>query len=313
MTKLEEVVWIVAIPVSSLLTATFVDAAYGWQMLKRSGGKARRGKSRMETAVWIFGTVATILFGYASLLAAFHHFRNGGIWLTCFGACSAIISLTCLLQDKAWKNAAQDSDPVFRTGYGTLEPANDSVPPGWTRSGGKKEGLTLFFGAEGAAITIPHSTSSIPLVSFMSESDFILKPLIELHLTETNAYLSGKFSDEAGKIVAAIENNTFVINDKTAFWPKRPDKHTLIVSDQSGEEILNVRYLNKNAFMYKGRVRSPDGKFSVEVTKDEIRHKSGSHNHMTGSGCGILFSERTFGVGDPSKVEEGLRRALGIQ
>jgi hypothetical protein len=55
-----------------------------------------------------------------------------------------------------------------------------------------------------------------------------------------------------GRIIARIKRNYFVINSNNILTKQRPDRSTLIVTDQEGMEVLNARYLNRHAIHLLG-------------------------------------------------------------
>ncbi len=55
------------------------------------------------------------------------------------------------------------------------------------------------------------------------------------------------------KIIATIDKNWFnVTNRALATHKPRPDKSTLVVYDEEGNEVLNVRYLNPSGLRISG-------------------------------------------------------------
>lgn len=59
------------------------------------------------------------------------------------------------------------------------------------------------------------------------------------------------------RIIARLSPNGFVVN-KNNFLEMRKDRSSLIVVDEYGNEVLNARYLNPNAFVLKGLLTYPD-------------------------------------------------------
>lgn len=46
--------------------------------------------------------------------------------------------------------------------------------------------------------------------------------------------------------------------NKNNFLEMRKDKSSLVIVDEYGTEVLNARYLNRDAFVLKGVLRYPD-------------------------------------------------------
>jgi hypothetical protein len=53
--------------------------------------------------------------------------------------------------------------------------------------------------------------------------------------------------DKDGKVVVRFDDGHFMVNQNTRLDMKRPDRSTLIVHDNYGNEVLNIRYLNKQS------------------------------------------------------------------
>jgi hypothetical protein len=69
--------------------------------------------------------------------------------------------------------------------------------------------------------------------------------------------VNAKLFSKDGKIVAEIKNNEFFINPNNYFRKERPDKHSLVVFDQDGIEVLNVRFINATTIKFLGVIRHP--------------------------------------------------------
>lgn len=54
------------------------------------------------------------------------------------------------------------------------------------------------------------------------------------------------------RIIARITHNHFILNPNNILTRQRPDRSTLVVTDQEGTEVLNVRYLNPHAIHLTG-------------------------------------------------------------
>jgi len=50
-----------------------------------------------------------------------------------------------------------------------------------------------------------------------------------------------------GRIIARINRNFFVLNSNNILSKERPDRSTIVVTDQEGTEVLRMRYLNPHA------------------------------------------------------------------
>lgn len=116
--------------------------------------------------------------------------------------------------------------------------------------------------------------------------------LLSIDRNENGIAVSGRLFSEDGKLVAEIINNEFYLNPSNFFRRARADKHTLIVYNLGGEEVLNVRYMNKNTIRLFAHFRHPSGA-EVRITKDGVdatepsmipghpELKLGQHYHRT--------------------------------
>lgn len=87
------------------------------------------------------------------------------------------------------------------------------------------------------------------------------EPILTVSTNSEGLLFSGRFFDRDGKIVAAIESNTFTLNPLNYFRkPYRPDRSTLRVIDQTDVVRLDIRFLNRRAIRLLGRIRLPDGR-----------------------------------------------------
>lgn len=74
--------------------------------------------------------------------------------------------------------------------------------------------------------------------------------------------------DRTGRIVARLDEKGYTIGSRLLF--RKPDKSTLIVLDDYGEEALNIHYLNPNALSLKGYINFPDNKGTYTIGTNKI-------------------------------------------
>jgi hypothetical protein len=79
-------------------------------------------------------------------------------------------------------------------------------------------------------------------------------PVLTLDRSEGgNIAVSLKVVDKSGDLVTSIDRNELNIANHALLTHKpRPDKSTLVVFDEGGNEALYVRYLNKKAIYIRG-------------------------------------------------------------
>lgn len=108
---------------------------------------------------------------------------------------------------------------------------------------------------------------------------------------------------EDGRIVARIQHNYFVLNRNNLLIKQRPDRSTLLVTDQKGTEVLNVRYVNRHAIHLLGTfyvIGQKDPVVINEMTQDMGGGHmvfSGACNASSGWGDDISMSLSTSGDG----------------
>lgn len=86
-----------------------------------------------------------------------------------------------------------------------------------------------------------------------------------------------------GKIVARIKRNYFVLNGNNILTKRRPDRSTLIVTDQEGTEVLNVKYLNPHAINLLGTFYVIGQKEPVVI--NEVTQDMGGSRMMLSGAC----------------------------
>jgi hypothetical protein len=164
----------------------------------------------------------------------------------------------------AENSADVSSRPLSEDPYsGVLEPSNDPLPfpPRSSVADFPPNSVFLFGGT--SVINLGHS--KIPcIVSYKSDC------VLTLEIGNNAAFISGRFFDEDGKLVAELTSNRFdVALPPTTFKVSRPNKSTLIVRDSRGEEILNLKYISPSAFEMAGIIRLPN-KDKLTITREYI-------------------------------------------
>jgi hypothetical protein len=133
---------------------------------------------------------------------------------------------------------------------GRLTPASDPTPPNMCAAPAKGE-VIIFIGSNGNTAKVhkfPHVVLFLrslgPVLSVDREKDESIDIIMDVRSTD-------------GKIIARLNRDGFVVNQNNYLEMKRPDEHSLIVVDQYGTEVLNVRYLNRQAIKLTGVVNYP--------------------------------------------------------
>src|ERR1039458_9691785 len=71
------------------------------------------------------------------------------------------------------------------------------------------------------------------------------KNLLSVQRKSSSLLVQGMVYDENGKVIVAIEDSRPHINRNNVFGWKRPDEHTLEVTDQKDRTVLHIRFMNK--------------------------------------------------------------------
>jgi len=80
-----------------------------------------------------------------------------------------------------------------------------------------------------------------------------------------------------GKVITRIREGQFVINENNSlrFGP-RSDRSSLQVVDQYGEEVIALRYLNKQSMKIRGILRFPDLEYPIVISETEVTLNKGA-------------------------------------
>jgi len=125
-----------------------------------------------------------------------------------------------------------DSKPTPKTPNGVLIPAN---------------AIALFFGNSLAYTnSFPHTIIEVGR-----------EPLLAINKQGNIITVTAKFFSEDGKIVAELKDNQFRINPSNYFRIERPDDHTLVIFDNTGNESLNVHFINQTVIKLTGKFYLP--------------------------------------------------------
>jgi hypothetical protein len=92
-------------------------------------------------------------------------------------------------------------------------------------------------------------------------------PVLTLdRIEDGNIAVSLKVLDKSGDLVSSIDRNEFNIANHALLTHKpRPDKSTLVVFDEEGNEALYVRYLNKKAIYVRGYMYLGSQRWNIDI------------------------------------------------
>lgn|GEM_PF-4495929 len=150
---------------------------------------------------------------------------------------------------------------------GLLSPADEPIPPNpcselppmpfGGRPGGLPSGATIVLLGNSASFG-----TSFPQTVIKIGDDSVLT----MDKIDGRIAISAKLFSRDGRIVAEIEKNQFFINPNNYFRKEHPDEHSLVIFDQEGVEVLNVRFVNPTTIRFVGVIRHPKGTLEISST-----------------------------------------------
>ena len=145
---------------------------------------------------------------------------------------------------------------------GLLLPANDPSPDNVCDHGPFQipSGMMFILLGNSASFTnrFPHSVIVVKG-----------EPVLTLNQKGDQLAVSAKIFSADGKIVAEIIDNEFSINPNNYFRKERPDKSTLVVYDQEGKKVLDVRFINPNTIRFLGILNYPQLQRPLVISQTE--------------------------------------------
>lgn len=87
-------------------------------------------------------------------------------------------------------------------------------------------------------------------------------------------------SSDRRTIIARIVGNRFVTNRNKYLEMQRPDKSTLIVIDQEGTKVIDIRYSNPHAIRLRGALYVSNRKNRVVIDDEAIQGDGGTTSHV---------------------------------
>jgi len=73
-----------------------------------------------------------------------------------------------------------------------------------------------------------------------------------------------------------MNRDGFVVNPNNYLKIKRPNRSSLVVTDQEGRDVLNAVYVNKNTFVLNGAVSLP-GNRTISIQLPNIHYSCSGH------------------------------------
>src|SRR6266571_4062969 len=102
------------------------------------------------------------------------------------------------------------------------------------------------------------------------------------------ALLNGTFRSIDGRVIAEVSQGRFSVNPNATLPFSRPDRSTLVVRDEYGNVVLNVRYINKHAISLLGKYQlSRSQAFIIEREEQSLGGVRMSHGCFGNNGAAI--------------------------
>lgn len=157
--------------------------------------------------------------------------------------------------------------------HGWLMPANDLDPPNncsFEISAGAGTGRTIKLMPDNALKVflgkVMVSYSSFPHNIFTVNKK---NPLVLNRDQSGRIALTMDILDRDGKVVVRFTDGFFTVNQNARLEMKRPNRNTLIVNDNYGNEVLNIRYVNKKAVVVSALLQYSHAK-PVQIQKTQF-------------------------------------------
>jgi hypothetical protein len=128
---------------------------------------------------------------------------------------------------------------------GKLLPGNDPMPITQCTSIAKPHDVVVSLGTHGNTSLInnfPHTLVAIDM-----------KPVVTVDRTQTGLLvLSVEMRDSENRIIARLDRNGFIVNNRYTLYMLRPDKSSILLENEYGEDILKTRFMNPQSFSITG-------------------------------------------------------------
>lgn len=187
---------------------------------------------------------------------------------------------------KALEEATVDSARFERGYLRTIVPADEPTPKLWGCNA-NPQALTVVLG--GAAV-VSCARDSHCVVLRDNHREGSESELLWLDRTGNTMSIGAKLFSRDGKIVAVVSNNETHANPSAAFTWERPDPHTVVVTDQYTQTVLDLKFLNPRAIYLEGVFYDAAG-LRLKVEKDRllIGGNTFERNCVSGSGTAFAF------------------------
>jgi hypothetical protein len=128
---------------------------------------------------------------------------------------------------------------------GFLFPANDANPSNVCRPEGKE--LAVYIGS----LAVLAKEFPVSIITIHRKPALILD-----RLDDGSLAISLDVRSEDGRLIVRIDKNRFIVNQNNFLSMSRRNRSTLIVTDQRGAEVLNVRFTNPHTLWIDAQLLS---------------------------------------------------------
>jgi len=212
----------------------------------------------LQILLVIIGVIAGGALWYFMSQKQYHQ----ALWSGTAAAIILIVVIALFVRNEIVKTEMQAKTPVY---FGELVPSNDPSPP--LPKEAPKDTITLMLGDD------------LRVLAAQSENHVFSKKgmtFLSIGIKDDVMHVSASIVDSDNKNIVRIINNEFQANPERAFNPKQPDKHSLVVRDSKGVEVLNIRFLNPRAMRIVGRFQIPGVAEPVQILpNDGLRFPGG--------------------------------------
>jgi hypothetical protein len=181
----------------------------------------------------------------------FHRKQKLGYWTWTLGIGATLFALTAVVVFLiAWTAPKQPTITYF----GALTP--DDVPVSPLPPDVPVGSLQLWLGYSTRVIV----DSPTPILGLAD------KPFLSVKIQNGSLSISATILDKENQPICRIIDNEFQCYYERAFNPEQPDPHSLVVRNESGDQVLNLRFLNPTSVRIIGRFQIPGFSNPVLIT-----------------------------------------------
>lgn len=227
----------------------------------------------LVTLVWF---LASIFCGGALWFFLSRHDLQTALWVAYVGTILVLLATTSHLNNGIVEKREAAKRPVY---FGEILPANEPTPA----SVGQLERGSVALVLGGNTIITNNKTVALTVGG---------RPFLSVRVRNGSLFLSARLVNSNNQPVVRIIDNEFQASPERTFNPKQPDRSSLLVRDEDGQEILNVRFINSQVIRINGIFEIPGQNASI-IARDDALVLPGNNmligNRIVGSGTAIAI------------------------